>query len=466
MLKERSQTFKLIFIFLDLAMSILSFAIAFGYRYYIQDTQMFHIQYIDIQSYFYLSVVISVTQILAFLGVDLYHPRRGLSFFEEFFSIVAGVVLNLMIILALLFFLREVSFSRLLIIYYLSINIILTTFTHYIFRKTLMSLREKGYNLRKMIILGAGENAVRISDIFGKHLIYGYKVSGFVKAEEEKENLPLPILGKTKELAKILETEKPDLVIYAVGLDEKNYLKEAIDLCDKEGIELKIVPAFTEFIAARGRVDAVDGVPVITIRDIPVRMGYNLFLKRSFDLFFSFLFILAFSPFYLLIAILVKVSSKGPIFIFQERVGLDNKQFKMIKFRTMYVQEKKESDTKWTVKDDPRVTPIGSILRKLSIDETPQFFNVFAGNMSVVGPRPERPFFVEQFKNDHRHYMRRHAVKAGITGWAQVRGLRGDTSIEERIAADIYYIENWSFWFDIKIIVMTPFTGLINRNAY
>ncbi|MCC7004297.1 sugar transferase, partial [Candidatus Nomurabacteria bacterium] len=128
--------------------------------------------------------------------------------------------------------------------------------------------------------------------------------------------------------------------------------------------------------------------------------------------------------------------------------------------------EKKESDTKWTVKDDPRVTPIGSILRKLSIDETPQFFNVFAGNMSVVGPRPERPFFVEQFKNDHRHYMRRHAVKAGITGWAQVRGLRGDTSIEERIAADIYYIENWSFWFDIKIIVMTPFTGLINRNAY
>jgi Undecaprenyl-phosphate glucose phosphotransferase len=466
MLKERSQTFKLIFIFLDLVMSILSFAIAFGYRYYIQDKEMYHIQFIDLQSYLYLSFLISSTQILAFLGVDLYHPRRGLSFFEEFFSIFVGVVLNLVIILALLFFFREVSFSRLLIIYYFAINILLTSLTHFIFRRTLMRLREQGYNLRKMVILGAGKNAVRISEIFNKHLIYGYKVAGFVKVEDSPENISLPILGDIQNLGNILQKEKPDLVIYAVGLEEGNHLKKALDLCDNEGIELKIVPSFTEFIAAHGRVDTVDGIPVITIRDIPVRTGYNLFLKRSFDLVFSSLFIIAFSPFYILIAILVKFSSKGPIFIFQERVGLDNKQFKMIKFRTMYVQEKKDSDTKWTVKDDPRVTPIGSILRKLSIDETPQFFNVFFGNMSVVGPRPERPFFVEQFKNHHRHYMRRHAVKAGITGWAQIRGLRGDTSIEERIAADIYYIENWSFWLDIKIVIMTPFIGLINKNAY
>jgi hypothetical protein len=210
----------------------------------------------------------------------------------------------------------------------------------------------------------------------------------------------------------------------------------------------------------------MDGIPIITIRDIPLRNGYNRVVKRVFDILFSFLFILLFSPIYLLIALLVKLSSKGPIFIYQERVGLDNKKFQMIKFRSMLVQEKSESDTKWTIKNDPRITPIGSILRKLSLDETPQFFNSLIGDMSVVGPRPERPFYVEQFKTSHKHYMRRHAVKAGITGWAQVQGLRGDTSIEDRIEADIYYIENWSLIMDLKIILMTPFTGFINKNAY
>ncbi|EMO05061.1 bacterial sugar transferase [Leptospira interrogans serovar Icterohaemorrhagiae str. Verdun HP] len=165
-------------------------------------------------------------------------------------------------------------------------------------------------------------------------------------------------------------------------------------------------------------------------------------------------------------ALLVKLTSPGPVFYYQERVGLDNKKFKMIKFRTMVVQAKTQSETTWTVQNDPRVTSVGRILRKLSLDETPQFFNVLFGDMSVVGPRPERPHFVEKFKNDHKHYMRRHAVKAGITGLAQVKGLRGDTSIEDRIAADIYYIENWSIWLDLKIILLTPFKGIMDKNAY
>ncbi len=466
MLKEKSQTFKLIFIFMDFSIAFLSFGFAFAFRYFVQDSEKFLLNFIDIKSYFFLGILLSFTQVLAFLGVDLYHPRRGLSFFEEFFAIFSGVILNLGLILSLLFFFREVSFSRLTIIYFFIINLFLTSLSHYVFRFSLMQLRKRGYNLRKVIILGSGKNAKRIGDVIQKHLIYGYQVDGYIQADEILEELKEKIIGQIQEFEKIVFKQKPDLVIYALDSIEKNLLKEVIDLCDFEGIEVKIVPDFTEFIAAHGRVEGIEGIPIITIRDIPIRHGYNSFLKRSFDLVFSITFIICFLPFYILIAILVKLSSKGPIFIFQERVGLDNKRFQMIKFRTMYVQEKIDSDTKWTIKDDPRITPIGKILRKLSLDETPQFFNVLLGDMSVVGPRPERPFFVEQFRNHHRRYMRRHAVKAGITGWAQVQGLRGDTSIEERIEADIYYIENWSLWFDIKIILMTPFVGLVNKNAY
>ncbi|MDX1960371.1 MAG: undecaprenyl-phosphate glucose phosphotransferase [Leptospiraceae bacterium] len=464
MLKERNQTFKLIFLFIDFLTSVSSFSIAFIIRYFVQEYQLFI--YLDKWSYFYLGLLLSVSQIIAFISVDLYHPRRAHSFLDEFFTIATGVILNLIMILSLLFYFREVSFSRLVISYFILINIVLVTLSHFLFRRGLMNLRKRGYNLRRMLILGTGTNAHKIAETVKRHLFYGYVVSGFLETNEKLPSLSFPILGKIQNLAEIIREIKPDLVIYALGVQEKNYLKEAIDICDNEGVELKIVPGFSEFIASRGRVEGMDGIPIISIRDIPIRNGYNLFLKRSFDFLFSLVFILLFSPFYLMIALLIKLTSKGPIFIFQERVGLDNKQFKMIKFRSMYVQEKKDSDTIWTTKDDPRVTLIGRIIRKLSLDETPQFFNVLFGDMSVVGPRPERPFFVEQFKNTHRHYMRRHAVKAGITGWAQVNGLRGDTSIEERIEADIYYIENWSILFDIKIILLTPFIGLINKNAY
>lgn len=466
MLKERNQTFKLMFIGLDLAISFIGFWLAFTLRYILDSS--FYFNWVN---YILLSVVLSVTQVLAFISIDLYHPRRGLAFYDELAVISSGVVLNLLFILSLLFFFRgEVrgeSFSRLFVGYYVVISIFLTALVHYFFRLFLMKLREKGYNLRKVIIIGTGKTAERITEVILKHKIYGYNIAGYIKSLSRthvKEDFP--ILGNLKDIEKILEIQKPDILIYAKEFADGENLREIIDLCDHENIELKIIPEFIEFIAAKGRVEGMDGVPIISIRDIPIRMGYNRFIKRSFDFLFALSFILVFLPFYIIIAILVKLTSEGGIFIRQERVGLDNKSFKMLKFRTMYMQAKSDSDTIWTTKNDPRVTPIGSILRKLSIDEIPQFFNVLMGDMSVVGPRPERPFYVEKFKNEHHQYMRRHAVKAGITGWAQVNGLRGDTSIEKRIEADIFYIENWSIFFDVKIILLTPFTGLINKNAY
>ncbi|MCB1157756.1 MAG: undecaprenyl-phosphate glucose phosphotransferase [Leptospiraceae bacterium] len=473
MLKERSQTFKLSFIALDLFISGISFLLAFGIRFFFSDMEF----YFSGINYIFLGIILSLTQVLAFISIELYHPRRGLSFSEEFIAILSGVLVNLLIILALLFFFRGDSFSRLVISYYAFTNIILTSLSHYIFRLVLKNLRKKGYNLRQVMIIGTGQNALKLKEIFEKHQIYGYQIAGYIKSEKqsqpgpyipkpEDDKLNLNIIGTLDHLESLIRENKPDLVIYALNHREEEYLREALDTCDTEGIDLKVVPDYLEFVTSRGRVESLDGIPIISIRDIPIRLGYNRFIKRTFDFLFALGFILVFSPFYILIALSIKLSSRGPIFIKQERVGLDNESFMMLKFRSMYVQEKKQSDTQWTVKDDPRVTGVGKILRKLSLDETPQFFNVLMGSMSIVGPRPERPFFVEQFREKHHHYMRRHAVKAGITGWAQVNGLRGDTSIDERIKADIYYIENWSLLFDIKIILMTPIKGVLDKNAY
>ncbi|EKR27144.1 undecaprenyl-phosphate glucose phosphotransferase [Leptospira interrogans serovar Bataviae str. L1111] len=471
MLKERSQTFKLIFTILDFSNALFSGILAFVFRFYFLDENGTDRRYVDIESYIFLFFLLAFFQVIVFIAIDLYHPRRGLSFIDEFLTIISGVFLNLVLVLAVLFFFRgdlgSERFSRYVVLAFAMINILTSSILHYIARVVLRILRKKGYNLRSVLVVGVSETSKRFNDAVIKHGIYGYKILGFVQTKSAKPvSKEMKVVGKIEKISHVLEKERPDLVVYTLEPSEGDYLKEVLDACDHEGIDLKIVPGFQEFIKARGRVEEMEGLPVISIRNIPIRLGYNKFVKRIFDLTFSILFILFFSPFYLLMALLVKLTSPGPVFYYQERVGLDNKKFKMIKFRTMVVQAKTQSETTWTVQNDPRVTSVGRILRKLSLDETPQFFNVLFGDMSVVGPRPERPHFVEKFKNDHKHYMRRHAVKAGITGLAQVKGLRGDTSIEDRIAADIYYIENWSIWLDLKIILLTPFKGIMDKNAY
>jgi Undecaprenyl-phosphate glucose phosphotransferase len=397
-----------------------------------------------------------------FIAIDLYHPRRGISFIKEFITIVRGVILNFGVVLSFLFFYRGTSFSRMFILMAAIFSIISVTVGHYLFRKFMGFLRSKGKNIRRVLILGGGNSAGRFYETLKRHSIYGYRVVGILadKAKVVPELKKL-LHGEVKDLQKHSHRLKPDMIVYALPQDQKK-INTFIDFCDREGIDCRIVPDVFDIITHSARIDDLDGIPVLTIRDIPLKNGYYRFLKRVFDIVFSLSVIVFLFPLYLAIAIVIKLSSKGPIFFIQERVGLDRKNFHVYKFRTMYIQDKKLSDTKWGTKNDLRVMPIGSFLRKTSLDEIPQFFNVLKGDMSVVGPRPERPHFVEQFKTQYHHYMRRHFVKSGITGWAQIQGLRGDTSIQKRVEADIYYIENWSFWLDIMIILRTIPSQLFN----
>jgi Undecaprenyl-phosphate glucose phosphotransferase len=318
------------------------------------------------------------------------------------------------------------------------------------------------------VIVGGNPTALKTSTALEKSVLSGYRVRGFLlEGHEESPAVPADkVLGTLADLEALLLENPPGDLIYTGDKNYQENLKLVLEACDRHGIQLHVVPSFGELVTARGLLESLDGLPLISIRDIPARTGFNRVMKRTFDIVFSGVFLLVFSWLFLLVALAVKLTSKGPVFFLQDRVGLDNKVFKILKFRTMRVQTEQASNTVWTTKDDPRITPIGKFLRKSSLDEIPQFINIFVGQMSVVGPRPERPFYVDQFRDKYKYFKRRHAVKAGLTGWAQINGLRGDTSIQDRIDADIYYIENWTFFLDLKIVLLTPFKGMIHKNAY
>lgn len=472
MLRERNQTFKMAFILLDLVVSFTSFVLAVIIHFYVLAPEK-QVEVIPdfggtfspggyfqehlgvLGAYLPLGFLLTLAQVLVFISIDLYHPRRGLSIIKEVLAITRGVGISMVVVLAILFFYRDVPYSRKVILYVGVLNVGLHASFHYLFRRLLAYMRARGYNTRRVLVLGSGEAARRFVDVIQKHSIYGYEIVGVLSHRKPTSALLKPLIkGSVKDFAKKYSKLNPDMVVYAMPLDP-SHLEQIIDFCDIEGVDCRIIPDMVDLITSRARLEDVDGMPILIIRDTPLRNGYNRTIKRGFDIVFSLLVILIASPILAMLALLVKLSSRGPIFFRQERIGLDRKIFHVFKFRTMVVQEKSKSDSTWGGKNDSRVTLIGRLLRKSSLDELPQFLNVLLGDMSVVGPRPERPHFVKEFKTKYMHYMRRHSVKAGITGWAQILGFRGDTSIEKRVEADIYYIENWSFWLDLSIVVKT-----------
>ena len=361
-----------------------------------------------------------------------------------------------------------VDFSRTLILLFYVINMILTFLYRMLVRKFLYFIRRKGNNLKHVILVGYSRAAEAYLDRIASNPQWGYVVHGILDDHVPRGTLyrGVKVLGSLGNLEYILPENKMDEIAITLSLEDYDSLEHIVDLCERAGVHTKFIPDYGSLFPSRPYTEDLMGLPVINIRYVPLSNTWNALMKRLVDIFVSIFCIILFSPVMLFAAVGTRVTSKGPIIYRQTRIGLHSKPFTMYKFRTMRVQSAEEEKKGWTIPGDDRVTKFGSFLRRTSIDEMPQFFNVLAGKMSLVGPRPERPQFVDKFREEIPRYMVKHQVRPGITGWAQINGYRGDTSIRKRIEHDIYYIENWSLGFDFRILFLTVFKGFINKNAY
>lgn len=402
--------------------------------------------------------------------LNFYVPKRKKRFSFEVVKILQIHFFSLLILLSFLFIYKEIHISREFLAIFVALSVLSQCLFRYSVKIATRELRKKGYNKQFVLILGAGSLGKRFSTNLEQYKELGYEVIGFLDDystdSEADGGAYKPIIGKLEDLERVLSSELVDEVVIALPLTAHLKYGQIIATCEKMGVRTLIIPDFFDYLPARPYFDNFAGMPLINVRSIPLDDLGNRILKRGFDISFSLAAIMITLPVMLLVAALVKLSSPGPVIFKQERVGFNRRNFFMYKFRTMKVMPETMSNTQWTVENDPRRTKVGEFLRRTSLDELPQFFNVLLGHMSVVGPRPERPFFVEQFKEEIPKYMVKHHIRPGITGLAQSKGLRGDTSISERVKEDIFYIENWTLLFDIKIILKTIINGFVNKNAY
>jgi Undecaprenyl-phosphate glucose phosphotransferase len=400
--------------------------------------------------------------------VQLYTSRRALRLWEEFVDIVQANIMGIIGFTVILYLLKQGDFSRWMMAIFFALNITLTTIAHWMLRKFLQFIRKKGYNIKHILLVGYSRAAEAYISRILENPQWGYVIAGvlddFVPLDTSYHGIK--VIGKIEQLTDLLEKNSFDEITITLPLNDYDRLEELVAECEKSGVHTKFIPDYTSLIPSSPYTEDVQGLPVINIRYVPLTNSFNRFAKRTVDIVGSLFAIIIFSPVMLASAIAVKATSPGPIIYKQERVGRNGVPFMMYKFRTMKVQTEAEEKKGWTTKDDPRITRVGGFLRKTSIDEMPQFFNIFIGQMSLVGPRPERPQFVEKFKEQIPRYMVKHQVRPGLTGWAQINGYRGDTSIRKRIDYDIYYIENWTMAFDFKILLGTIRHGFVNKNAY
>lgn len=400
--------------------------------------------------------------------VGLYNPFRVKTMMTEIFKVIQSNLIMLFILIAALFIINFDNYSRQLLVMIFLLNTLGISLYRMMVRLILRELRSRGYNTKKCLVVGVGSTCDEFIDRIEKNTHWAYDIVGIVADMEtaDSEYKSKPIIGKINELEEILRNLNPDQIFITIPIEEYHMLGKIISVCEREGIRTQIVPDYNKYLPAKPETEDFDGLPVINIRHVPLDDVPARALKRLFDILFSIFVLTVFSPLYILCMIIIKLTSPGPVLYSQERIGKNNRTFRMYKFRSMIVQTAEEEKTGWSTKDDPRKTKWGSFMRKTSMDELPQFYNVLRGDMSVVGPRPERPQFVTIFKKDVPKYMVKHQVRPGITGWAQVNGWRGDTSISKRIEHDIYYVENWTFELDVQIIIMTLFKGILNKNAY
>ena len=425
-------------------------------------------------TWFYMRVLVVIIPVylLLYTIFHLFTPKRVQGRRQEFANICKANIIGLFLFGTILYvgrknpYLREFS-ARLVAGFFLT-NITAETLERNLIRTVLRSMRAKGYNQKHIILVGYSRAAEGYIDRVLANPEWGYRVRGILDDHKQwgYDYRGIKVIGTLKELKPILDMNRLDEIAITLSINEYSNLESIVAVCEKSGVHTKFIPDYNNVIPTRPYTEDLQGLPVINIRHVPLNDPLNAAMKRVVDIFGAVVALILFSPIMLVTAVLIKLTSPGPLIYCQERVGLHNRPFKMYKFRSMEVQAPEKEKSEWTTKRDPRVTPIGRIIRKTSIDEMPQLFNVLFGSMSLVGPRPERPYFVERFKEEIPRYMIKHQVRPGLTGWAQVNGYRGDTSITKRIEHDLYYIENWSLGFDFKIMFLTIFKGFINKNAY
>ncbi len=418
----------------------------------------------------YFSVLLAVIPgyLLLYNMFDMYTSKRMAKQKYELFNIIKANTVGLLAIMVFMYVAKIPDFSRGMMVLFYAINIVAEAIMRRSVRHTLRYFRKKGYNMKHILLVGYSRAAESYIDKILANPEWGYEICGILDDRIPRGTTykGIKVVGEIENLSIILEENKLDEIGITLALEDYDFLEDIVNICEKSGVHTKFIPDYNRVIPSSPYLEDLGGLAVVNIRRVPLTNTANMLVKRVIDVLGAAMLIIIFSPFMLIAAIGIKLTSKGPLIFKQERVGLHNRPFKMYKFRTMEVQKEEEEKKGWTKKNDPRVTKIGKILRKTSIDEMPQFFNVLKGDMSLVGPRPERPLFVEKFREEIPRYMIKHQVRPGITGWAQVNGYRGDTSIRKRIEFDLYYIENWTLGFDLKILFLTIFKGFINKNAY
>ncbi len=465
MIKENQKHFNRLHVVLDAFVIIIAYFIAWIIKFLFLDESVGALPF---RIYAAAILPIVPTYLLLYYLFSLYTPKRVQGRRLEMWNIVKANTVGIALILGALYLIKMMHFSRELLAIFYFVNILLETGLRNLIRYFLRSMRKKGYNLKHILLVGYSHAAEEYIDRIIANPQWGYKIRGILDdhVEAGTEYKGVKVLGRIANLMVILPQNRLDEIAITLGLNEYYRLEEIVALCEKSGVHTKFIPDYNRVIPTKPYTEDILGLPVINIRHVPLTNTYYAFLKRLMDIVGSICAIVIFSPVMLFSVVMIKLTSPGPLIFKQERVGLHNRPFMMYKFRSMEVQAPEKEKTRWTVKDDPRVTGFGKFMRKTSIDELPQLFNVLKGEMSLVGPRPERPFFVEKFKEEIPRYMIKHQVRPGITGWAQVNGYRGNTSIRKRIEYDLYYIENWTLGLDIKILILTIFKGFINKNAY
>lgn len=466
MFKRHNQLFTALRVLLDVALVAVAFWGAYALRFGSPKTWPYPALPVP-QETFVVIVLALIIWPVSLRAMGLYRPQRQKTPLDEVFGVFKATVVAGLLLVAFTYFIRDARYSRGTLALFTALSFFGVSLARVFFKEVLQALRRRGYNLRYVLVLGAGRLARQVLEQIDVHRQLGFRPVGCLSVTRKRVGTSVAgveVIGTIRDLRRVLESRGVDQVLVALPSRSVHHLPRIMEVCADTIVDVKLVPDVYQYATLFGGLEEFGGLPIVNLQSTGV-LGINAIAKRIFDVVLSAFFLVLLSPILVTVAALVKLGSRGPVLYRQERVGLDGRAFEMLKFRTMRI-DAEATGPAFARAGDPRTTAVGAFLRRTSIDELPQLWNVLVGDMSLVGPRPERPVFIDQFRRHIPRYQLRHMVKSGMTGWAQIHGLRGNTSIEKRVEYDLYYIEHWSLLLDLKILARTVAFGFLSRNAY